>query len=256
MTRSITIAGNGAAAPFFAERLAGMGHEVACLPRGDAEPARLDLVFLLPRDIIECEALLFDEARLARRAAPPAAIILCATLSPRYVRALRARVPAAIALIDAPVVGTQRQIEGGVGSFLLGGETAAIAPLVPMFDRLGRSAARMGGFGAGAAAKALRDCFAAATSAMTRSALDWASAQGIEEGRLIRLLESAFDTRGAGDIADPAALVANALPGDEAGVTLVRNVENALDLALKGVHLTPPRSLAKGFSSVRSRHLH
>ena len=256
MTRPIVIAGTGFAARHFAERLAARGHEIACLTRGDSEPAQLTTLILLPRDIMECEALLFEEARFARRSDGPTAIVLCATLSPRYVRALRARIPATIALIDAPVVGSPRQIEAGLGSFLLGGETAAISQMVLLFETLGRSATRMGDFGSGAAAKALRDCFAAATSAMTRSALDWASAQGIEESRLVRLLESTFDSRGARALGDPAALVAHALPGDDAGATLVRNVENALDAALKGVHLTPPRSLARGFSSVRSRHLH
>lgn len=256
MTASITIAGTGSAARIFAERLAAKGQDVACLSRGDREPARLDCLILVPRDILECEALLFEDDRFARRAAGPETILLVATLSPRYVRALRARVPGTIALVDAPVVGTSRQIEAGLGSFLLGGDEDAIAPLMPILEALGRSAARMGEFGAGAAAKALRDCFAAATSAMTRSALDWATAQGIEESRLVRLLESTFDTHGARTLGDPAALVANALPGDDAGAVLVRNVENALDVALKGVHLTPPRALARGFSSVRSRQLH
>ena len=256
MTRSITLAGSGLAAAPFGLRLAGQGYEVFALPAGMAEPPELDLLILLPRDLIECEELLFEKARFARRPDGPEAILICGTLSPRYVRALRARVPKHIRLIDAAVVGSTRQVEGGQGAFLVGASAEDFTLSAPIFGAIGRSVELMGEFGAGTSAKALRDCFAAATSALTRSALDWAGAQGIEEERLVRLLEATFDGDGTARTPDPAAHVTNTLPGDEAGIALVRNVENAIDIALKGVHLTPPRNMARGFSSVRHRQLH
>lgn len=243
MTRTITLAGAAETARLLTPRFEAAGFDLHWLGRGQPEPDRLDVVFLTPKDLLECEALLFEEQRFARREAAPRVIIISATLSPRFVRALRGRVPKTIALVDAPLVGSPRQIGSGQGSFLVGAGQAEFDGVKPVLAALARSVELMGEFGAGSAAKALRDCFAAATSAMTRSALDWAGAQGIEEGRLVRLLQTTFDTRNAAKQIDPAALVVNTLPGDEAGVTLVRSVETALDTALKDVHLVPPRGL-------------
>ena len=256
MTHLVTIAGAGSAAPHFARRLAAAGYPLCNLSDGDSEPASLDLLLLMPRDIMQCEELLFEQARFARRTKGPAVIILSANLSPRYVAALRARISKEITLIDALPVGTPREIENGQCDILLGGTLASVTALSGVFACLGQSQAHMGAFGTATAAKTLRDCFAAATSAMTRSALDWASAQGIEEGRLVRLLDSSFTAGQPRTFGDNAAMVTSTLPGDNAGATLVRNVESALDLALKGVHLTPPQNLTKGFASTRSRHLH
>lgn len=256
MKHLVTIAGAGTAAPHFARRLAGAGYSLCNLADGDKEPATLDLLLLMPRDIMQCEEMLFEQARFARRAKGPSAIILSATLSPRYVAALRARIPGTIALIDALPVGTPREVESGQCGILLGGTLASVTALSGFFACLGQNPSHMGAFGTATAAKTLRDCFAAATSTMTRSALDWASAQGIEEGRLVRLLDSSVGAGHPRSAGDCAAMVPNTLPGDNAGATLVRNVESALDLALKGVHLTPPQNLAQGFASVRGRHLH
>jgi len=252
----VTIAGAGPATPHFARRLAAAGHSVCNLGDGDKEPATLDLLLLMPRDVMQCEEMLFEQARFARRAKGPASIILSASLSPRYVAALRARIPATIALIDALPDGTPRDIESGRCTVLLGGTPASITTVSDVLACFGQTQTHMGAFGTATAAKTLRDCLAAATSAMTRSALDWASAQGIEEGRLVRLLDSGIGAGQPRTAGDCAAMVPNTLPGDNAGATLVRDVESALELALRGVHLTPPQNLAKGFASVRSRHLH
>lgn len=60
----------------------------------------LDTLITVVRDIDETEAVLFGDQNFA---AIPSLIriIICSTLSPRYVASLRARIPALIALIDA-----------------------------------------------------------------------------------------------------------------------------------------------------------
>ncbi len=255
----IGFSGTSPAAASFLHRLRQAGQDVRPVgaqtgrlgPQGDGP----EVLFLMPRDIEECEALLFDLDQFARQGWVRL-IILCATLSPRYTRALRARVPADIALVDAPYIGAPRQIETGQPSFLLGGDGPALDRAQPLFALLGHSVTRMGGFGTAMAAKVLQDCLAAATSAMTRSALDWAEAQGIEEPRLVSLLEEFFGARLPRPVSDPAGLVTNALPGDKAGSTLVKKVESAIDGALADVHLTPPRHYSRTTGTHRARHLH
>lgn len=213
-------------------------------------------LLFLPRDIMESERLLFEEEAWAKTLPGLQTIIIAATLSPRYVRALRGRISRRIALIDAPVVGSARTVESGQASFLVGGPADAIERMQPLFALLGNSSTRMGEYGTAMAAKALQDCLSAASSALTRSALDWAEAQGIEETRLVPLLEATFGMRMSRGAIDPATLMANALPGDNAGAMLVKHVESALDTALKGQHLTPPRGFGAPVTGHRSRHVH
>lgn len=245
---------NPAAKPFLAA-LRNAGYVIRDLDAGDA-PDGVKTLLLMARDLIESERLLFETKSYVRNLQGLETIIISGTLSPRYVRALRGRIDANIDLIDAPFVGTQRVLESGQCSFLLGGQELVLDRFTAFFAHLGHSAIRMGGFGTAMAAKALQDCLAAASSAMTRSAIDWANAQGIEETRLVSLLETTFGAGMRKIATDPASLVTNTVPGDNAGVTLVKNVESALDTALKGVHLNPPRGFDAALAAVRSRHLH
>lgn len=252
--QSLGITGHNLAAEPFRAALVSAGIPVRNLNGGEA-PDGVRTLLVMPRDIMECENLLFESQAYARSLGDLGTIILAATLSPRYVRALRARISEQIDLIDAPYVGLPRAVEAGQCSFLLGGRPESLDHFAPLFAMLSQSQTRMGEFGTASAAKALQDCLQAASSAMTRSALDWAEAQGIEGGRLISLLEATF-SGGVPRGMDPATFITNALPGDNAGAVLVKNVESALDTALKGVHLTPPRGFGKALAAIRARHLH
>lgn len=246
------IAGSGRAARAFAARLRATG----LAPRPAADDFQgLRTLLLVPTDIGECESLLFEAEGFARRAPSLQVIILAATLSPRYARALRGRIRPEIALVDAPFTGTQRAAEDGRLSFFLGGRKDEVERLAPVFDRLGAKAIRMGGFGAAMAAKVMNDFLAASSNAMTRIALDWAEAQGIDEVRLLGITGETL-----GGLAAPGMDLGDQTPagaaGDDCVTALVREVEIALDNALAGAHLTPPRALEDVFRGLRQRHLH
>lgn len=243
------IAGSGRVARVFQSRLAAAGF----VPRVAADdlPA-LTTLLLVPADIGDCEAALFEAEGLAKQAPALRTVIIAATLSPRYVRALRGRIRAEVTLIDAPFTGTLRAAEEGRLTFFLGGRREDVDRLSPMFDRLGAKAIRMGGYGAGMAAKVMNDFLAASSNAMTRIALDWAEAQGIDESRL---LDVAGETLPG--LATPGIeAVDHVAGGDDCVTALVREVEIALDNALAGAHLTPPRALEDVFRGLKQRHLH
>ena len=265
----IGIAGSGRVArPFVARlRAAGILADAFGLPpldgaAGDTSEADvsafahgLRCLILTPRDIAESEALLFEEQAFAKRCDALETIVIAATLSPRYVRALRARIADRIALIDAPFTGTLRAAEDGRLSFFLGGRDADIRAAAPIFDHLGRRATRMGAFGAAMAAKVMNDCLAASSTAMTRIALDWAEAQGIDEAQLLEmtggtlggLIMPGYDMIDFG---------ATQHSGEESVTALVRDVENALDAALAGAHLNRPRAIDDVSRGMKSRALH
>ena len=243
------IAGSGRVARVFRARLAAAGLAPGA---AGAVLAALRTLLLVPSDIGDCESLLFEAEAFAKKAPALQTIVLAATLSPRYVRALRGRIRAEVTLVDAPFTGGLRAAEEGRLTFFLGGRREDIERLGPLFDRLATKAIRMGGFGAGMAAKVMNDFLAASSNAMTRIALDWAEAQGIDEARLLDVAgETLPGLTGAGlDAAD------HGQGGDDCVIALVREVEIALDNALAGAHLTPPRALEDVFRGLRQRHLH
>ncbi|WP_347311093.1 NAD(P)-binding domain-containing protein [Defluviimonas sp. SAOS-178_SWC] len=262
--RGLGIAGSGRAARPFLSRLqaAGIGAASFAVPGSGAGPLDRDgfargltTLILVPADIAEAEALLFEAQGFAKRVPSLKTVVIAATLSPRYVRALRGRIAASIALVDAPYSGTMRAAEEGRLSFFLGGGKDEIASLAPIFGQLGHKAARMGGFGTAMAAKVMNDFLAASTTAMTRIALDWAEAQGIEDAQLLDMTECLFSGRALPGC-DMVDYGAGCLASDDCIATLVKEVESALDTALAGAHLTPPRALDDVFRSMKARPLH
>lgn len=219
----------------------------------------LKVLILLARDIAEAEALLFETAALARRATALETIVVAATLSPRYVRALRGRIGDGIALIDAPFTGGMRAAAEGRLSFLLGGRRDDIARLQPVFDILGRQSHRMGAYGTAMASKVLSDCLAVTSTAMTRIALDWAEAQGIDEAQLLDMIGASLGRNPSVPGIEPAGIGMDGTGPDggaEAMSHLISEVEGALDTALTGAHLIPPRAMEQVFRTMKSRALH
>lgn len=267
--RGLGIAGSGRAARPFLSRLQSAGIVAAGfgLPApgtGTRDRAAdgcegfargLTTLILVPADIAEAEALLFEAQGFAKRVPSLRTIVIAATLSPHYVRALRGRIAAGIALVDAPFSGTMRAAEEGRLSFFLGGGKDEIAGLAPVFGQLGRKVIRMGGFGTAMAAKVMNDFLAASSTAMTRIALDWAEAQGIEDAQLLDMTDGLFSglTLTGYDLTDYGA---GGHASDDCITTLVKEVEAALDTALAGAHLTPPRALEDVFRSMKTRPLH
>lgn len=264
MTGRIGIAGSGRAATAVLARLQaagfpaiGLGATVASGLDGARNRADdIATLIAVPKDIQELEEILFPAGGFAETMQELGAVVIAATLSPRYVRALRGRIPASIALVDAPFSGSLRSAEEGRLSFFLGGETRHIAPLQPVFAALGQRSVRMGGFGTATAAKVLNDFLAASSTALTRIALDWAEAQGIEEHRILDMAGAALVPARIGqgqaliDTDRPA-------PSDDEGVAaLMESVEMALDLALAEAHLTPPQAILGPCRGPRLRALH
>ncbi len=265
----VGIAGSGRVGRPFLLRMRDAGLSArgfALSPLDDAGPERevtdaatfaqaIDCLILTPRDIAETEELLFDGPALARNGTTLHMIVIAATLSPRYVRALRARIPSRIALVDAPFNGSLRAAGDGRLTFFLGGAPEEIAALAPIFRCLGQQTLRMGAFGAASAAKVMNDFLAASSSTLTRIALDWAGAQGIDEERLLdiagvsldRLLMPGYDLTGR---------CAADFGGDDCVTALARNVEAAFESALSGAHLTPPQATGTAIRSMKSRSLH
>lgn len=117
-------------------------------------------------------------------------IVISSTLSPRYVRGLRPRVPDHIALVDAPMSGAVIAAQEARLSFMLGGDDAVLDSLQPLFDAMGAHQHRMGKFGNGAQSKVLNNLLAAGSTAMTRLVMQWAQEADLDADKLLHLIET------------------------------------------------------------------
>ncbi len=140
------------------------------------------------RDRAQTEEVLFGAQNFTSIAPKLERIIICSTLSPAYVRALQSRVPKGITLIDAPMSGAEIGARERRLSFMLGGDAADLDALMPIFQAMGTSFHRMGGFGSGMAAKVLNNLLAASNTVMTRLVLEWARAGNLNPNRLLDLI--------------------------------------------------------------------
>ena len=204
------------------------------------------------RDISQTEQVLFTDQKLIH-AKHLDCVIICSTLSPRYVRDLRARVPDHIALIDAPMSGAQIAAQEARLSFMLGGEPADLDAAQPLFAAMGSHFHRMGPYGSGMQAKVLNNLLAAANTAMTRLVLDWADAAGLDEVALLRLIHTSSGQNWFASNFDQIEFARDGLSEDNTIGILVKDIESALDAAPPGTDTTLPRSVQAAIRSLRPR---
>lgn len=199
-----------------------------------------EILVTVVRDITETDAVLFDDQCFA--SAPCLkTIIISSTLSPRYVRALRDRVPPHITLIDAPMSGAQIAAQEARLSFMLGGAEADLDAAQPLFDAMGAHFHRMGNFGSGMQAKVLNNLLAASNTAMTRLVLDWADAAGLDERKLLKLIHTSSGQNWFASGFDSIEFARDGLAADNTIGILVKDVQSALDAAPEGADLSLPQ---------------
>jgi 3-hydroxyisobutyrate dehydrogenase-like beta-hydroxyacid dehydrogenase len=212
----------------------------------------LDTLITVVRDIDQTEALLFGEQNLA---AIPSLIriIICSTLSPRYVRDLRARIPSHIALIDAPMSGAQIAAQEARLSFMLGGDVDDLDAAQPLFSAMGKHFHRMGEFGAGMQAKVLNNLLAASNTAMTRLVLDWADEAGLEVSALLDLIHTSSGQNWFASGFNSIEFARDGHAPDNTIAILVKDIASALDAAPEGADTTLPETVQRSIAALKPR---
>ncbi len=157
-----------------------------------ADPASFaadrDVILTVVRDIAQTEALLFEDQAILGKAPRLKYLLVCSTLSPRYLAELRTRVPEGITVIDAPMSGAQFKADSGDLSFMLGGDDADLDLLEPILRPMGTKIHRMGPAGAGITAKVLNNFVAGSGQGYIGQALGWADDLGVDRDRLLALM--------------------------------------------------------------------
>lgn len=171
MLQKIAFLGLGAMGSRMAQRLANAGHALTVWNRTPPAPAQwadariadtprkaatgADIVFTMVRDDEAARAVWLDPATGALAAMKPGALAIdCSTVSQAFAGALNiACASAGVDCLDAPVLGSRPQAEGGALIFLAGGEAATLDRARSVLAALGGGVHHLGPSGSGAAAK-------------------------------------------------------------------------------------------------------
>ncbi len=202
-----------------------------------------NVLITVVRDIQQTEALLFDDQAVLASVPNLSHLIICSTLSPRYLQSLKQRVPAHIALIDAPMSGAAIAAEQARLSFMIGGEAAIIETLTPLFEAMGTKSHHMGDFGTGMATKVLNNVVAASSVASTRLALEWAKAQGLDINAVLAVMNDSSGQTWFGSHFDAIEFSRDGFENDNTIGILKKDVESAIDAMPLGARDDLPRAL-------------
>jgi 2-hydroxy-3-oxopropionate reductase len=170
--------------PGRAESLVEAGASTAASP---AEIARnVDVVILCVSDTPDVEEVLFGEDGVADAAAPGTLVIDCSTISPDATRAFAERLATAeISMLDAPVSGGSEGAERGTLSVMVGGAQSDLDRARPVLDAFASRVTRVGGHGAGQAAKLCNQILVVTTMLGVSEALVLAEAEGLDLDALL-----------------------------------------------------------------------
>jgi len=172
-SKKIAVLGLGAMGSRMAARLIDAGHDVAVTNRTGARAAPFkekgatvaatpraaaegrEVVIACVRDDDAARAAWLDAETGALAALTAGAVAVeSSTLTPACVRELAAAAEArGVAFLDAPVVGTRPQAEGGQLIYLVGGAEEALEGVRPVLEVLGGAIHHTGGTGTGALMK-------------------------------------------------------------------------------------------------------
>ncbi|MEO1680257.1 MAG: NAD(P)-binding domain-containing protein [Pseudomonadota bacterium] len=213
----------------------------------------LDIAFTVVRDEAQTEDVLFGEGSLVAHGHELRWIIVSSTLSPRYTRNLRGVVPDRIRLVDAPMAGGQVAAQRKSMTFMLGGSLGDLDHLHPLFNAMGHHFHRMGPFGSGMVAKVLDNLLAASSTAMTRLALNWADAAGLDERALLEIVHSSCGQNWLASGWDDIEFARDGWAPDNAIGLLSKDVLAALDAAPDGASTELPRAVHDAMRALEPR---
>jgi 3-hydroxyisobutyrate dehydrogenase len=194
---NVVVLGTGHMGAAMARRLLATGHRVAvwnrtpsrAAPLGEAgavvattpgeAAAGADLVITMLTDADAVEAVLFGAGSVATGLRPGALVAQMSTIGPDEVRAIAARLPEDVALLDAPVGGSVGAAEAGTLRVFAGGPDDVVDHAEPVLRDLG-TVVRCGPVGSGAALKLVANTALVTALGGLHDALAVAEALGVD----------------------------------------------------------------------------
>jgi 3-hydroxyisobutyrate dehydrogenase-like beta-hydroxyacid dehydrogenase len=168
-----------------AEPLADRGAKVAETPAEAASGAEALITMLTDAEALD--AVLFASDGAAEWLRPGSTLIEMSTIGPDAVRAVRDRLPDAVAMIDAPVLGSVPQAEAGELNVLAGANDNDLARFRDVLATFGR-VTHIGPPGSGAAIKLVANSTLGALVVTLGEALALGDALDLDQGTVLDVL--------------------------------------------------------------------
>ncbi|MCY0876257.1 MAG: NAD(P)-dependent oxidoreductase, partial [Firmicutes bacterium] len=161
------------------ETLRAEGARVAFSPAQVAEQSDVVITMLTADDAVR--EVLVGTSGVKEGAHPGLLVIDCSTIGPKTSQSLAQELSAVgVAMLDAPVTGSEPQAIDGVLTFMVGGDKAHFDACTELFSAMGKGAYHMGGSGAGCYTKLANNTMTAINLLSFAEALTLATKAGID----------------------------------------------------------------------------
>ena len=161
------------------------------------------LISMLPASR-HVEGLYLGEAGLIQAVAADTLVIDCSTIAPASAQKVaQAAKDKGVPMIDAPVSGGTAGAQAGTLTFIVGGETDALARARPLLEVMGKNIFHMGGPGAGQVAKLCNNMALGVIMAATGEALALGKAHGLDVGALSAMMAVSTSRSWATEVCNP-----------------------------------------------------
>lgn len=182
-----------------------------------------------------------DDGVLAQ--VPDGAILVdCSTIDPATAKQVAAAASErGIAMLDAPVSGGTAGAQNGTLTFMVGGESATVEAVRPLFDVMGANLFHAGDAGAGQTAKVCNNMLLAIHMAGTAEALALGVSQGLDPAALSEIMRRSSGGNWSLEVYNP-------YPGVMEGVPASRDYEGGflVDLMTKDLGLAMDTAESSG----------
>ena len=169
------------------------GAQVANSPREAAENA--DVIISMVADDIASRSLWLGEAGAGRAGGALAGAnagticIECSTVTVGWIHELAAASQKQkCELLDAPVTGSKHQAAAGELNFLVGGDSAALEKVRPMFAAMGKNVSLLGPVGSGALLKLINNFVCGVQIASLAEAVTMIERSGLDRAKALEIL--------------------------------------------------------------------
>lgn len=169
------------------------------MPAAQDFSGAIDILISVVRDQGQTLDLYFDDQAIFCQPAYPKVCLLASTVSVRFLKQVRDRLPDDVVFMDIPMSGAPIAAEESRLAFMVGADETTAAPIAPLLAAMGRDIHYLGGPTKGMACKVLNNFVAASSVTAVRQVMSEAAAFGIPADTLLRVMESSSGATWFGD---------------------------------------------------------
>lgn len=179
--------------------------------------ARVDVVFTNLPDSPDVESVVLAEDGILQAARPGLIFVDNSTIKPESARRLAEKLAEkGCAALDAPVSGGDIGAKNGTLAIMVGGESAALETVMPVFLAMGKSVTHVGGAGAGQVAKAANQIMVAAQMVALGELLVFSQKAGVDPQKVVEAIRGGAAQCWTLDVKPPRLFAGNRAPGFKA----------------------------------------